>query len=542
MNSSDETYMGYLSFLYDSAAKMRIDENDIDDVVSESILAYAIYEKSGKAVNDPRALLYTILKNKHNDLLREKYKNKTVAVDGESLDIPFVDESEEKERLEEEYERVRMQISRLIGIYRDVVVRRYVHGQSVEKIAAELGIPKGTVLSRLSSGRAQIKDGLSKMEKYSKNSFEPKKTTIGIYGGDGLRGEPFSLLSSLTEGNILSLAYDKPVPVQALSDALGMPAAYVEPIVEKLVYGELMGKTPSGLVYTRCFVVNHKDSFGNVAAQEDVADKYAVRVWNIIYENIKPLTETGTFLSFTEKQKATMLLYVSRGILDRIVLKYIHEKVKRPDPPSRPDAGNWLATVTVFEPGEKRSKYDASGPVQVNYREPGTDRNLCQLFDYQSVFGDTHWAYGGFKYKCSLSSILRFYASFLPSGIQPDNALLYELVPEFEKLRILRRDDDGEIRLDIPALTYDETPAWNDAENKATEKLCGVLSDDLRKLVKEHKNKIPSYVDCAGYYTHRGALSAYTTAQLLSIVDKGLLPYKIEVGKTPLIYLAYRKA
>ena len=541
-NSGDERYIGYLSYLYDTAAKIRIDANNIDDVVSEAILSFVVYEKSGKQIEDPTALLYTLLRNKHNDLLRKKYGRKEVPFDLSAHDIPDDDDGSDSLQ-SEEYENIRMQIGRLIGIYREVIVRHYVHGHSVEKIAAELGIPKGTVLSRLHAGREQIKDGIEKMEKYSKYSYEPKKTSIGIFGGEGMHGEPFSLLSSDIEGNMLVLAYDAPVSVKALADALGMPAAFIEPLAEKLIDGELMGKTPSGLLYTRCYVVDRRDSFGDIAAQEALADKYAERVWNTVYGIIKPLTGTGTFLSMSEKQKATMLLYVTKSVLHTAVRKCLYENGKQKEPPERPDAGKWLATVTAYDKDDCGSIYDASGPVQVTCRKsPEDDKFLCQMFDCQSVFGDAHWAYGNLKYKFSLSSILRFYASFLPCDSQPDNKLLYELIPEFEKLHILRRDEDGEIRLDVPALPFDETPAWNEATMKANTEIYELLSDDLRKLAKSHKNKVPPYVDGAEYYIHDGALAAYPIAQLLSIVNKDLMPYKVEVGKTPLIYIAYRKS
>lgn len=70
----------------------------------------------------------------------------------------------------EEYASVRREIGRLISLYREVVVRHYVHGQSVEQIAEALSIPRGTVLSRLSAARSQIKEGLEKMEKYAQIS------------------------------------------------------------------------------------------------------------------------------------------------------------------------------------------------------------------------------------------------------------------------------------------------------------------------------------------------------------------------------------
>ena len=46
----------------------------------------------------------------------------------------------------------------MVAIYREVTVRHYIHGHSVDKIAQDLGIPRGTVLSRLSKAREQVKN------------------------------------------------------------------------------------------------------------------------------------------------------------------------------------------------------------------------------------------------------------------------------------------------------------------------------------------------------------------------------------------------
>ena len=164
------------------------------------------------------------------------------------------------------------------------------------------------------------------------------------------------------------------------------------------------------------------------------------------------------------------------------------------------------------------------------------------MYDCQSLFGDAHWAYGNFKYKCLLQSILRFYASFLPCEVKTDNDLLYELIPEFEKLCILKRGEDGVIRLDIPALPYSETTEyWNPACKEIERELFDLLSDDLQKLCSKTRIRVPNHIDEAEYFARRGNVDAYAKAQLLAIVDQGLLPYPIEIGKTPLIFISYRK-
>lgn len=536
----------YLEYLYYLAEKRYNDCPDIDTLVQDTLTALIVKINLGKSIEYPKGFLSAVLKSKYNAWLREKYRAEYVEYSDGAISETYneIEEKEEAWRRTEEYEAVRREIGRLICIYREVIVRHYVHGQQVEQIAGELGIPRGTVLSRLSAARDQIKEGLENIEKYSQISYEPQTASIGIWGNTGLKGEPFSLMRSDIEANILNLAYENPVSVRGIADTMGMPSAYIEPIIDSLIKGELMGRTAGGLVYTRCFVQKYENAFGDIPAQEKLADQYASRVWEIVWKRIEPLTKRNDFAEMSDKQKATMLLFVMNQMLSDIVHKSRPDSEHSPkQPPDRPDAGRWLATVTVYAHNQMRDNpYDGSGPVYVGYSANNDGKFDCQMFDCQSLFGDAHWAYNQFKYKCSLQSILRFYASLLPCDVKTDNELLYELIPEFEKLCILKRGADGEIKLDIPALPFTEvTEYWNPACKAIRKELFNLLSDDLRKLWAKTRNCVPKHVNEAEYFVHAGAMRAYVTAQLLAIVRKELLPYPVVVGKTPLIYIAYRK-
>ncbi len=547
LNKDLEKHCGeYLEYLYRLAGNRYNDCSDIDTLVQDTLTAFIIKINKGENVEFPKGFLSSVLKNKYNAWLRAKHRTGYTEYSDSAVGIAYneIEEKEESERKTEEYESVRREIGRLIRIYREVTVRHYVHGQTVDQISKELGIPRGTVLSRLSAARDQIKEGLENMEKYSQISYEPKTASIGIWGSGGLNGEPFTLLHSDIEANILNLAYENPVSVRGIADTLGMPSAYIEPIIEVLIRGELMGRTSGGLVYTRCFVQRYEDAFGDIPAQERLADRYASRVWEIVRKHLEPLTERDDFAKMSHKQKATMLLFVMNQMLHDVLGKSHPDAEKTPKLPSeRPDAGRWLATLTVYEHDQKRDNpYDGSGPVTVGYRSGNDGKFDCQMFDCQSLFGDAHWAYNQFKYRCSLQSILRFYASFLPCDVKTDNQLLYELIPEFERLCILKRSADGKIGLDIPALPFTEvTEHWNPVCEAIKKELFELLSDDLRKLWVKTKNRVPKHVDEAEYFVHAGAMGAYVKAQLLAIVNQNLLPYPVEVGKTPLIYIAYRK-
>jgi hypothetical protein len=180
--------------------------------------------------------------------------------------------------------------------------------------------------------------------------------------------------------------------------------------------------------------------------------------------------------------------------------------------------------------------------VLVNYCEQNDGVADCRMKDFQSVFGEAHWAYNeNLPYQFSLQSILRFYASFLPCDITVDRREIYETVPRFEELHILRRREDGKLRLDIPALTFSDAKAYLDPAILAIYRdLLTLLGEELPRLWEAGKHSVPAHVDAAAYYAYEDALGAYPIAQLLATVHSGLCPYPVTVGETPLILVLYR--
>ena len=537
----------HLAYLYSLVEYRYRDCREPDALVQDTLAALVCKVGRGERVAHPKGFLSTVMKNKYNARLREQYRAQLLEyTDGiVGLEDSMLEEVEEKAERDAEYEAVRREVGRLIYIYREVAVRHYFHGQSVDAIAAELKIPRGTVLSRLSAAREQIREGIKNMEKYSQISYEPMSaSSIGIFGSPGIGGEPFSLLRSNIEANILYLAYENPVSVRGIADTMGRPSAYIEPIIDTLVGGELLGKTASGLVYTRCFVLPYERSFGDIPFQEQLAKDLAVRVWAVAWRCFEPLTKLPAFSEMTDKQKGIMLL----ASLNRILGRVVHQS--RPDvetlavtPPERPNGGRWLATVTLYAHGQKHdSRYECSGPVNVGYSKEGDGSYDCQMFDCQSLFGDAHGAYNRLKYHCNLQSILRFYASFLPCDVKCDVEQLYELIPNFEELGILARHEDGTARLDIPALPFDEvTEFWNPACYALERELLALLGGELQRGWRIAKNRVPNHVDSGEYFAYAGVMGAYAMAQLLAILDAGIFPYPVEIGKSPLIYIVYRK-
>ena len=130
-----------------------------------------------------------------------------------------------------------------------------------------------------------MKKGLETME--TRENYLPGQLYLSFGGSDGPNREPISLIESdLIAQNLLILAYDTPVTISDLSKAISIPAAYIEPIVKKLVDGELMVQTDSGKVYKAIFkndesliLIRKGDKISVKCLPTDIENIYTIASW-----------------------------------------------------------------------------------------------------------------------------------------------------------------------------------------------------------------------------------------------------------------------
>ena len=572
--SFEEAYLELTRYAYTRARNTF----EADEVVSDTVLSWMQDLRAGKVIENLSGYLRTVFERRLCDYQRRRYcREVEFSDDGAVLNtIPDDSDPYEWSRTLNETEAVRKAIGRLAAIYREVVYLHYMKGQGVEEISRALGIPVGTVKSRLSDGRGQMKVTVAEhlrdrddtaavrvargiMENrnhtvvadtrpYGEVSYAPKKVSLSIWGGGSRKGEPFCYMDSLMAQNILVLAYERPISIRDLSAALGIPTPYVEHEVDSLVKGELMGRTPGGLVYTRIYMQTAEARFGDVEAQEALAIEFAPVLGYMMEEKLAPLweDETSAIHSYTPKQIAIFRLMLVNELMSRVIFSPAMD-LRDPNvqPIPRPNGGWWLATGTVYEYGQEFNshKYSCSGPVKVNYVKPSEREEqrpvqMAMMMDYQSFFGDTHWNYGRMKHSFGITEILKFYSSFMTDAVKPSDPRIYELVPEFEGMHILCRDGNGEIQLDIPAMPFAEWDRWEAALNELTPSVMAAVDKPIKALAARRVNRVPAHVDGRSAYFHDGALGCLIPATMKAMVDQGYIP-NVVMGKTPVILVVY---
>ena len=473
---------------------------DAQDLTQETLLSAFLYLEQGGTIENPRAWLTTVMNRKYYDLLRKKYQLPTVTI-GEDFDIPDESDFAHNMIIQEEAEQVRREIAYLAESYRTVIAQHYFHNKSVKEIAAELGLPEGTVKSRLDFGRKQIKKGFDTMEKYTENSYMPQYLAVCNSGKWGMNEEP----TSLTEGdllaqNLLILAYKKPLTISELSKAIGVATAYVELIIKKLVDGELMKLTGDGKVYTDFIIYDAEDHFKYIHETETFAEKHIDAYLAPLKTAIKELKAT-TF--YSERLERFMMMQIaSSGLYESM------ESVRETPQifPDRPNGGKWIAFATIYPenweiPKDKLPKenYGLAGR-RCSTIDNYLDAKNPKLYNFESSLDPyCNVKHSGFDFNSFMdveNNMLKlFYLiqhNIAPETVDLDTRMIKGL-PLLEQRGYISTAN-GSPKLLIPILSHAEEKEFFDICKKAQKAFGDNIREPLAEYCKTHKKDIPAHL------------------------------------------------
>lgn len=147
----------YLDAAYNLASHLLRDRHEAEDAVQEAFLR-AIRHFGGFRGVDGRAWLLSIVRNTCFTQLRRGRPGGGKVEFDEEIHSPHEDDSGPEADLTSTTtaESVREGLDQLAAEYREVLVLRELEGLSYKEIAHVVGVPMGTVMSRLARGRKRL--------------------------------------------------------------------------------------------------------------------------------------------------------------------------------------------------------------------------------------------------------------------------------------------------------------------------------------------------------------------------------------------------
>ncbi len=536
----------YTDSLYYAALRLTGNADTAADIAQETFLAAWQSLSRGYRPDNLWAWLNRILSNKHCDLLREKYRHPTIRWDDWVTDEAFREPCEEdgaEDETDGQLEAIRREIGYLARTHREVFIRFYLHGESIETIAAAMGIPAGTVKSRLNKGRQQVRKGVETMETYAKQSYEPEILRISCSGGTGLDGEPFSLVGyddALTQ-NILIVAYKKPLTEVEIAKVLGTPAAFIEPIVKRLVDSELMARTDGGKVYSDFIQFTREDRYANFREQLRYADEHYADIRDDLRTALDALRETAYYQRQDESCRRKLELHYAISVMLCAVLDIagmVHKVVSYNEYPYRKNGGRWLAMGDHYPAG-----YDWTMDEEYwNYGMNGEfGEDVLDLYDTRRIwFRGFSTKLGNIPYNHTKKEHIKWmyelhsgiHSGTIESGVLESSDILIEH-------GLLKKD--GAVSLNIPVLTEEEYRSEKILADKMGRPIVDKLGGSMADMIRRTRVKLPPHLtsvpEWQQYFLSRDSLPM---AFLYHAIGDGLLLNE-EKNPVPAVLLVITK-
>ena len=217
------------------------DKEDAKDVAQEILVDAMLVLRSGKRIENFYGLFWQIAHNKVVDFYRKKRPVKISLDDMENSLLGF-DKSIGDYIRQEELDTLSKSMTQLANIHRDILVRYYIKNQSVKEIADALKLPMGTVTSRLSDARKNLKENFETMENRNEKTDKEKRNQIVDFELEfyGNANQAWMTISSLIDRQILFLCREKSQTVNQLLKQMQIPRLFLEESIQKLIIANVL--------------------------------------------------------------------------------------------------------------------------------------------------------------------------------------------------------------------------------------------------------------------------------------------------------------
>ena len=308
----EEFTRDYMGRVYYFCLRRTGNEHDAEDLASDIAVNVISSLRRGAAPDSFHAYVWRIARRRYGAWVKNKLASDAVTADCDIDDAADIADDIDIEREvvhADEISRLRRELALLSADFRQIVVAYYIENRRTREIAGSLGIPKGTVESRLARARIMLKEGMEMAREFGKRSYDPSCIvyTQNRITETGEGGEKF-IERSLSQ-NILLEAYDSPSTAQELSIELGVALPYMEEELQFLYSGDMLERI-GDRYRTNIVILSRK-------AQDDIYDaakdavKKALPLIKLSIEQIGGKDALPKNQSFDDMKLALVEMYVS---------------------------------------------------------------------------------------------------------------------------------------------------------------------------------------------------------------------------------------
>ena len=492
----------YVDKVYAYAVKRTFSEEEAADLSQE--ILYTAVKSLAKLRDESRfePWLWGVAENVTRTFRRRMGKQREMF--GYDLPLDIAAEENEDENNEDLYSLLRLKISRLSAMYRDIIILHYFDGLPTKNIAQKLSIPEGTVTWRLSEARRKIKKEFDKME-FEQMALRPVKMRIGITGSGNYDGEaipfPSAYINDALSQNILFQCMEEAKSVEELSKICGVPSYYIEERIDNLLKRDAVKEISKGKYITGFWIRTDKYS----KYLDDNAVKAVSPVKDAVIESIRQLAKESRKIGYYTAEKSDDELFY---LCAWLAFEHL----------------NWNNSTMPYKPHTEKYdgyRWDYIGDMRTGtYRDYSVGSNASMNNNESGKYAHYNCFGFGFGWRHMMEDTMIDVCADILAGKEPkDKASAASAIQDGN----LVRRDDGTLFVATPAFTRRQKDEFNELTDRIFAPLMDQYVSIVDKIASGYKKLFPKHLPDVAERQCHGMFMQLLNALIISAQDDGVL-------------------
>ena len=351
---------------------------DAEDLASE-IICHVLEGMNKYRIESLNAWIWRVAHNRYARFIDAQSKTKMILAGDDAIfeasesDYCYVDE----ESTEQEYETVFRYLHTLSSEYRNIFVNYYLGKMSIRMLSKKYSLPETTIKWRLNIGRQKIRNriGENSMDKvYSRINWN---TTCCNGSMDSDR-----YLNSQIARAICKATYEKPLSIEDISMATGIPAMYIEDELLRLEYGDAICKIGNSKYATNFIVFRLEDRKYTEQASEPLVKLISDKLDFLLHSKAH-IVSTLNFYGHDfgmDRLGYMMIPFILRHKIGTV--KSSRLKLNNGPYPPRKDGGyGWFIVEETTDENESCAEYNTGCNIAVN-EQGSKSEQLLHIYYY----------------------------------------------------------------------------------------------------------------------------------------------------------------